>query len=86
MDPVKYPGYGRGQGPHRQGFGQTGDPFKQDVPVGQEGGEQAFDRGVLPHDDLPNLLAHFLEEPGVLWRRWSGNSSGFGPELGNGTI
>jgi hypothetical protein len=41
---------------HREGLGEAGDAFQQDVPTGEEPHEQALDHCLLPHDALAHLL------------------------------
>ena len=46
---------GRGERLDRQGFGQARHAFQQDVPVGQQADDQAFDQVILADDDLADL-------------------------------
>ncbi len=64
-------GDGRGQGADGQRLGQPGNSFEEDVAIGQETDEQAFDHGVLPDDHLAQLPGDcaehpaFLDQPGI---------------------
>ena len=46
-----------GQRFHGQRFGQAGNAFEQDVPVGQQAEQQPIDQILLPDHDMPDLLA-----------------------------
>ena len=49
----------RGDG---QGFGQSGDSFEEDVPVGEQADQQRVDQMALSHDDLAHFGAERIDE------------------------
>ncbi len=63
LDPGKAGLKDFGQSPHREGLGQTGNPFEEDVTAGQEPDEEPFDHGGLAHYPAPHLLGNPLKRP-----------------------
>ena len=60
-----------GQGLDGKGFGQAGHAFEQDVAVGQQADDQAFDQIILADDDLADFAkkrAHKSAGPVALAR------------------
>ena len=59
LDPFEVQSETLGQGVDRRGLGQAGHPFEEDMPPGQESGQQRFDHLLLPDDDF----AYFVLDP-----------------------
>jgi hypothetical protein len=51
---------GGAEGADEEGFGEAGHALEQDVAVGQEGDEEAFDDLVLTDDGLGDFGAEFF--------------------------
>ena len=59
---------GAGQRLQREGLGETGDALEQDVPVGEQGDEEAVDQIGLADEDAADLVSQRLQ-PGDRARR-----------------
>jgi hypothetical protein len=68
---LKLDAEGRTEGFDEQRLGEAGHAFKQDVAVGEERNEQAFDDGILADDGFGDFSAEFLGPSGTVeHERW----------------
>ena len=60
LDALELHAKGAAEATDEQGLGEAGHAFEEDVAVGEEGDEQAFDDLVLADDGLADFSAQFL--------------------------
>lgn len=60
LDTFELHAEGHAERAHEEGLGQAGHTFEQNVPVGQQGHEQALDYGILSDDSFANFITKLL--------------------------
>ncbi len=65
-----------GQGLERQGFGQAGHAFQQDVAVGEQGDQQPVEQVLLADDDPGHFLLQGRDPGRVVHHIFAGGAHG----------
>ena len=60
LDALELDADGRAERSDEEGLGEAGHAFEEDVAVGQQGDQHAFDDSFLADDGLANFVAEFL--------------------------